>query len=255
MQSKKLICLYVVLVSAVITGCGGAPGKKSYRTIAETGFYQDGEKNFGIVFLFNDISTGEYHLAAKTAQKLRDDIGAKEGNDAAIRSRLAFAQKQLEEGADCVAVIMAWEKQTSGPPPRPTQGGTPPKPPKNRGVKFGFPSEDIFQFDVLTQQLMINKEKKAIRFPDCDGRCYILTGDKAFVPVDLDLKELFRFHNAQYDEETRANARRSQTSTGGSHSGDNYFHHQNFLYSDEVLHTDWYTQLKSELDTNRIKMK
>ena len=257
MQWEKLILWPVLLICAVMSsGCGGTPEKKTYRVIAESGFYQDGGKDFGIVFLFNDISAGEYHLAAKAAQKVRDDMGAREGNDAAIRSRLAFAQKQLDDGAECVALILAWEKQGSGPPPqRPPQGGPPPKPPKNRGIKFGFPSDDVFQFDVLTQQLTMNKERKTVRFPDCDGKCYLLTGDKTFVPVDFDLKELFRFHCAQYDEETRANARRSQTGSGGSWSGDNYFHHQNFLYSDEVLHAEWYQQLKPELNANRINMK
>ncbi|MCL2346707.1 MAG: hypothetical protein FWC50_00450 [Planctomycetaceae bacterium] len=248
------IILCAVPMIFVIVGCG-AREKKTYRTIAESGFYQDGGKDFGIVFLFNDISTGEYHLAAKAAQKLRDDIGDREGNDAGIRSRLGFAQKQLDEGAECVALIMAWEKQENGdnvPPPN-----MPPKrglPPGNRGVKFGFPSDDVFQFDVLTQQLSINRKEK-IRFPDCDGKCYLLTKEKTFEPIDLNVKELFRFHCDQYSEEMRANARRSQSGSGGSWSGDNYFHHQNFLYSDDVLHADWYKQLKPELDANRIEIK
>jgi len=254
---KTLNILLFLCLVPFITGCGPKE-KKTYRTIAESGFYQDGGKDFGIVFLFNDISTGEYHLAAKAAQELREELGGREGYDAVIRSRLAFAQKQLDEGAKCVALIMAWEKPgsgASGPPPNmPTQGGPPPAPPKNRGVKFGFPSEDVFQFNVLTQQLTINKGK-TIRFPESDGRCYLLTRERTFVPLDIDLKELFRFHCDQYSEETRAAARRSQSGSGGSSSGDNYFHHQNFLYSDEVLHADWYTQLKSKLNDNRIEMK
>jgi hypothetical protein len=260
MQSKALIGVFVLLICFVVAGCvGEATEKKTYRTIAESGFYQDGGKDFGIVFLFDDISTGEYHLAVKAAQKLRDDLGAQPGHDAEIRSRLAFDQKQLTEGAKCVALIMAWEKQGGGvsnPLPNvPSQSGSPPKPPKNRGIKFDFPSDDVFQFNVLTQQLTINQGKEAIRFPDCDGKCYLLTKDKTFEPIDVDLKELFRFHCEQYSEETRANVRRSQSGSGGSHSGDNYFHHQNFLYSDEVLHADWYTKLKSQLNENRIEMK
>ena len=170
MQQKMSILLCVMFTGIVITGCGGTTEKKTWRTIAESGFYQDGGQDFGIVFLFNDISTGEYHLAAKAADKLRNDIGAKEGSDAAIRSRLAFAQKQLDEGAECVALIFAWEKQGSSAPQNPSKpGGPPPKPPKKQVVKFGFPSEDVFQFDILTQQLTINKERKTVRFPGCDG--------------------------------------------------------------------------------------